>query len=276
MSDKKDKALVLPGGGVLGIAWETGLLAGLESQGVVVTDADYILGTSAGAVVAVQSQTTPMEKLYQDQVDGTGAYEPPITDVDVPHLLKEWKDVVENTADAVECRKIVGSWALEYDRVPEPERRVIIESRLPIHEWPEKLIGVTVIQADTGEFKVWDKFSGVSLVDAVAASCSVPHVWPAVTIDGKRYYDGGLRSNTNVDKAEGYAKVLEIRFMHLPDQPDVRDISGTTDVYKIEPDEASTKARGGNPMNPDLRSALAATGYEQGVRIADEVRAFWS
>lgn len=275
MSSKKGKALVLAGGGVLGIAWETGFLAGLESQGVVVTNADYILGTSAGAVVAVQSTATSMKKLYRDQVDGTGAYEPPITDVDVPKMLEEWRDIVENTPDAVECRKIVGSWALEKDRVPEPERLAIIKSRLPSHEWPEKLIGITVIQADTGEFKVWNKFSGVSLVDAVAASCSVPRVWPAVTIDGTRYYDGGLRSNTNTDMAEGYAKVLVLKVSDLPDQPDVRDISDASEVYTITLDEASARVRGENPMNPDLRSTVAKAGYAQGVRMADDVRAFW-
>ena len=45
------KALVLGGGGPVGIAWETGLLAGLADGGVDVSDADWILGTSAGSFV---------------------------------------------------------------------------------------------------------------------------------------------------------------------------------------------------------------------------------
>ena len=45
------KALVLGGGGPVGIAWETGLLAGLKDGGVDVSDADWILGTSAGSFV---------------------------------------------------------------------------------------------------------------------------------------------------------------------------------------------------------------------------------
>jgi predicted acylesterase/phospholipase RssA len=37
---------------------------------------------------------------------------------------------------------------------------------------------------------IMDRMSGVSLVDAVAASCAVPGIWPPVTIAGRRYMDG--------------------------------------------------------------------------------------
>ena len=45
------RALVLGGGGPVGIAWEIGLAAGLEQEGVRLADADFIVGTSAGSVV---------------------------------------------------------------------------------------------------------------------------------------------------------------------------------------------------------------------------------
>jgi NTE family protein len=48
------RALVLGGGGVAGIAWELGLLAGLADEGVDLTIADLIIGTSAGSAVAAQ------------------------------------------------------------------------------------------------------------------------------------------------------------------------------------------------------------------------------
>lgn len=48
------KALVLGGGGSVGTAWQTGLIAGWNRRGIVLTDADLILGTSAGAAVGVQ------------------------------------------------------------------------------------------------------------------------------------------------------------------------------------------------------------------------------
>ena len=48
------RALVLGGGGPVGIAWETGLIAGLADRGVKVQHADFILGTSAGSVIVSQ------------------------------------------------------------------------------------------------------------------------------------------------------------------------------------------------------------------------------
>ena len=49
-----DRALVLSGGGPVGIAWQSGLTVGLAEQGVQLRDADLIVGTSAGSVVGAQ------------------------------------------------------------------------------------------------------------------------------------------------------------------------------------------------------------------------------
>src|SRR3982074_2126812 len=43
------RGLVLGGGGVTGIAWETGLLAGLAQAGVDLVAADVVVGTSGGS-----------------------------------------------------------------------------------------------------------------------------------------------------------------------------------------------------------------------------------
>ncbi len=58
---------------------------------------------------------------------------------------------------------------------------------------------------------MFDRDSGVSLIDAVAASCAVPLVWPPMTIDGQRYIDGGVRSVANIDLAKGYERVVRHR-----------------------------------------------------------------
>ncbi|PVE58721.1 patatin-like phospholipase family protein [Microbacterium testaceum] len=275
MSENTDKALVLGGGGVVGIAWETGLLAGLASKGVdVVSTADLVVGSSAGATVAAQVFTTPLEKLYKDQIEGTGAPGPAI-DVDMGSLLGRIGQELSAEPDPVKARKSIGAMSLEKDRVPEAERRAIIEARLESHEWPEQLVRVTTIQADTGEFKVLDKNSGVNLVDAVAASCAIPVVWPAVTIGGNRFYDGSVRSGTNTDVAEGYGKVLVLEVMKLPENSDVKDIGDSSQVKTISLDETSKEAIGENPLDPDASPAAAKAGYDQGVRIADEVREFW-
>lgn len=48
------RALILAGGGILGIAWESGVLAGLEASGIDTQDWDLVVGTSAGAYVGAR------------------------------------------------------------------------------------------------------------------------------------------------------------------------------------------------------------------------------
>src|SRR5438045_1769616 len=52
--DAMTRALVLGGGGPVGIAWESGLLAGLAQAGVDLGKADFIMGTSAGSFVGAR------------------------------------------------------------------------------------------------------------------------------------------------------------------------------------------------------------------------------
>lgn len=45
---QQTKALVLGGGGIAGISWETGILVGLAHAGIDVRNADLFIGTSDG------------------------------------------------------------------------------------------------------------------------------------------------------------------------------------------------------------------------------------
>ena len=63
------RALVLGGGGVTGIAWETGLIAGLAGLDIDLAAADVIIGTSAGSVVGTDiASGQDFEALYQAQL----------------------------------------------------------------------------------------------------------------------------------------------------------------------------------------------------------------
>ncbi|WP_229373128.1 hypothetical protein [Umezawaea beigongshangensis] len=136
MTDEDAKALVLGGGGVAGIARETGILAGLADAGVDVTDADPVVGTSAGATVAAQvTSSKPLSALYDDQVNGTGAPEPAIHDVDPVALLAEVREMLGSGDDSQVVRRCVGAMSLAQDRVPVAERRALVEARLPDHGW---------------------------------------------------------------------------------------------------------------------------------------------
>jgi len=119
----------------------------------------------------------------------------------------------------------------------------------------------------------FDANSGVSLIDAVAASAAVPGVWPPVTIDGSRYMDGGIRSTDNADLAAGAERITVISPMGmdtaiptlLPLREAVAALSaGGASVTVLWPDQASVAAIGTNALDPATRTPAATAGRAQG------------
>ena len=70
-------------------------------------------------------------------------------------------------------------------------------------DWPKRF-ACTAVDATSGEFKVWREEDGVDLARAIASSCSVPGIYPAIAINDRMWMDGGMRSGTNVDVAAGH------------------------------------------------------------------------
>ena len=163
-----------------------------------------------------------------------------------------------------------------------PRRRAIIESRLPSRAWPERRLIVVGVDASTGEVCCFDRSSGVELVDAVAASCAVPGVWPPVTIEGRRYIDGGVRSTTNVDAARGMGRILvlapfpDIPGPWHPSLPDQLAALRPAQTHLILADGASLAGFGANPLDPATRAPSARAGRAQGRAAAAAVREFWT
>ncbi|MFI1364482.1 patatin-like phospholipase family protein [Streptomyces griseochromogenes] len=276
------EALVLGGGGVGGIAWTTGLLAGLADTGQDVTGADLLLGTSAGATVAAQlGSGLGLEDLYARQVDPALQAAEIMAEMDLEEFAAEIGAATGSAASVPELRRAVGRVALEARTVPETDRRAVIESRLPSHGWPDRALKVVAVDAESGEPSVFDRDSGVPLVDAVAASCAVPGVWPPVTIGGRRYVDGGVRSIANVDYAAGADRVLVIVPLGTTEpfpseQPLERAVEELrargAEVVVVGPDEASRAAIGDNALDPVTRRPAAEAGRAQG----RELRLPWS
>ena len=274
----KTRALVLGGGGLTGIAWETGILLGLERRGIHLRDADLMVGTSAGSAVAAQvAGPTPLEELYEAQIEGRVDELP--GKLGLFGLLKLIV-ALRGTKDDRKALAKVGSMALRARTVTEPVRRAVIEQRLPVQAWPETSLTIPAVNATTGAFTVFDTFSGVELTDAVAASCAVPMVWPPVTIGAQRYFDGGIRSVANVDLAAGNDRVVVIT-------PQTRGLrKGTTPAEQltttgasasviVAPDATTQSAMGKNSLDPKARAASAVAGLDQADRVADAVRAVW-
>jgi NTE family protein len=275
------KALVLGGGGVTGVAWEIGLLAGLAERGVHLSDADLVVGTSAGSVVGVDVRSgVGMDEIYQAQL------RPPTGEIKAKlgiAVVARYGRAMAFARDPLAARARIGALALRARTQPEASRRAVIESRLPIRAWPSGKLQVTAVDAGTGEFTVFDAASGAGLVDAVAASCAVPGVWPPVTIGGRRYVDGGMRSVANADLAAGYEQVVVIApltkgFGVMPSVgSQVRELTEQgADVMVIKPDNAALRAIGRNVLDPARRAASARAGYAQAAAEAQAVAALWS
>ncbi|MFF7235116.1 patatin-like phospholipase family protein [Streptomyces collinus] len=268
------EALVLGGGGVGGIAWLTGVLAGLAERGRDVTGAGLLLGTSAGATVAAQlGSGLGLEELYARQVDPALQSAEIMAEMDLEKFGAEFGAAAAAASSLPELRRAVGRMALAARTVTEAERLAVIESRLPSHSWPERALKVVAVDAGSGEARVFDRDSGVPLVDAVAASCAVPGVWPPVTVDGRRYVDGGVRSMANADYADGADRLVVLLPLGATDPfPTERPVervvaerrAAGAEVWVIEPDEASRAAIGDNALDPATRRPAAEAGRAQG------------
>jgi NTE family protein len=157
--------------------------------------------------------------------------------------------------------------------------------RLPSQAWPERSVLITAVDADTGEPVVFDRHSGVDLVDAVAASCAgggLPY-----RIGDHAYIDGGYRANAeNADLAAGCKRVLVLsplsgRTLHPQNwgtglAAQVGELrAGGSRVETVVPDDDSEHLFGANAMDVSLRPAAARAGADQGRALAEQVTDFW-
>ncbi|MGH3848606.1 MAG: patatin-like phospholipase family protein, partial [Pseudonocardiaceae bacterium] len=215
-----ERALVLGGGGSAGNAWEIGVIAGLFDAGLDVTEADLMIGTSAGSTVAAQISSAPPAELLaailaaapQPRTGPVGSDRGrvPIGPATNQNHMERLSAIIGAAEDAADMRRRMGAAALEADSAShssaQMQWRVTVAARLPSQLWPGRRMLITAVDAHTGEPVAFDRHSGVDLVDAVAASCSSGF---AYSIGDSRYIDGGYRSNAeNADLAAGYARVL--------------------------------------------------------------------
>ncbi len=282
------RALVLAGGGLAGIAWETGVLLGISDEapevGQALLGSDVLLGTSAGSAVAAQiSSGLRLDELFARQLAGEtheihpGVSVEAVTELFVNAML---------TPGATKAQKLqqIGAVALDVssraEAVPESVRRSVIAHRLPSHDWPQRILRITGIDIGTGELVVFDNESGVDLVDAVAASCAVPAAWPPVTIGDRRYMDGGVGSAVNMTAVRDCDTAVVL----VPSGEDARSPWGRPAAQEIDKfpgatlavfaDSESLAAFGPNSLDPACRMPSAEAGRIQGRREADRVAKF--
>ncbi|MFC8796622.1 patatin-like phospholipase family protein [Promicromonospora sp. NPDC057138] len=290
------RALVLGGGGSTGNAWLIGVVAGLFDAGLDVTGADLIIGTSAGSTAAAQITGASPARLLADIMSavlpqrsgpsGPGGGRGPV--VSAADRMRRTSEIIAAAQDPADMRRRMGAAALESDAGSDGSAqarwRDVVAARLPSPQWPRQRVLITAVDAETGEPVVFDRHSGVDLVDAIAASCANGFPYG---IGGSRYIDGGYRrSSENADLAAGYERVLVLsplggRTLHPPEwnmqlaaQADELRAGGSR-VETILPDDGAEHLFGANAMDLSLRAPAARAGHDQGAALAGQLAELW-
>lgn len=272
---------VFGGGGIAGVAWEAGIVLGLRRAGVDLSSADVIVGTSAGSIVGSHvAYGADLDALAVRQSSGTEApaAAPP---VDLDRILAALAPIYDPTLDPVEARRRVGTNAVTTRAGDEQAHIARIAALLPAREeWPQRRLLVTAVDTGTGELTVWQRDSGVPLEWAVASSCAVPGVYPPVTIGGRRYMDGGIRSVTNADLAAGASAVIVLDAVgHLTPRDALQAelaALGAASTFVITPDEDAAAVIGTNLLDAAVWAPVLEAGLAQAASCADAAGASWA
>jgi NTE family protein len=295
--------LVLGGGGVLGEAWMTGVLAGLEdAAGVDLRATESFVGTSAGAIVAARlaAGRSPRRPPAPPAVpppagDGGGRSARALLAAGVRGIAGAGWAATAPVASAAMTLGAPGGALVRsalLARAPAPARR--------LHRLHEEMSGlgarfdgrlrVCCVERDRGRRVVFGAPGAppASVADAVMASCSFPWSFAPVRIGDHEYVDGAVWSATNLDAAPGG------RGTQVVCLDPIAGLAGTSSrgvgalrgalrvatelelqalrrrgmrVRRLGPDGEMAAAMGADLMDPRPASDVLQGGYRQGLAL---------
>ncbi|MFZ3494723.1 patatin-like phospholipase family protein [Streptomyces sp. 5.8] len=275
-----ERALVLGGGGVIGGAWEIGMLAGLAEAGIDLARADTVIGTSAGSIIGARlASGVSAEELYEGQLDGAPVIDVKVTAGQTARFL--WAAL--GSRDPKRSVQRLGRAALSSRTVPESVVFAAVGRLLEgADAWPGADLRLTAVDARTGGLETFDAASGATLAEAVAASCAVPVVWPPVEVAGRRWMDGGSRSTANVHLAHGHGRIIALAPIPKAVGPHPNALAQGAEleaagarVAVLTPDRTARKAFGHNMLDQTRRAAAARAGRAQAAAWAPTVAGVW-
>jgi len=243
--ERSKVGLVLGAGGVLGAAWMTGALAGLQKQ-LAVADADLIVGTSAGSVLAAALRCrASMDEIVAWQCgDASGVLAASMALAAQDGPLPPWPQLrpgslpLARAALFLQVPPWVGAsgW-LPHGRGQHVALRSLVGALQARHRldaaraWADGRTWLAAMDYDTGRRVLFGRPGAprASLADAVVASCSIPGWYEPARIGDRRYVDGGVRSSTSLGALAG---------------TDVQEVYVLAPMASTEPD---------HPLQPHLR-----------------------
>jgi NTE family protein len=283
----KDVTLVCGGGGVWGVAWMTGIAIGLAEAGLDLREADSFIGTSAGSIIGTQlaSDLDP-QHLFARQTEPTK--QPHELSPDLSGMAGMMETMQRSFASPRERLRAWCDVAVRAQTVSPAERRASIAARLglPSEVWPARPLAISAVDVVSLDLVVFDTQSGISVIDAVAASCAVPGVWPPAPINGRRYIDGGVWGSTeNLQLAHGSSQVLilsPLGAMSASPMGVAERLSADIDqmralgaqVVMIAADNASRESMALGLLDPASRRPPAEADRRQAVRETATLAAF--
>lgn len=198
-------------GGVAGAAWQIATLEALEKElGWDARDADVLIGTSAGAVLAaLLGGGVPVAQLaacqrgeggehcvWNHDKDTGGAY-PPLPKLGFTGAKLLWKGLRGEVSSMSALCGVLPKGG--FDMTP---FRNLIDSAVPAGEWvPHSNTWIVTVDVESGQRVAFGREGAptVAMNDAVCASYGVPGWCPPVHIQGRQYIDGGVASPASAD-----------------------------------------------------------------------------
>lgn len=281
------QALVLGGGGVVGVAWETGIVAGLLDGGVDLRRADAIVGTSAGSIIGTRL-AAGLDLREPDE--GTVV---PIPAVDggpdmavLDQVFGRWT-AVEAVDEAF--LKEIGALAGQARTPTEDDWIARAGRRAGVADWPHDRLRLIAVDIDSGALGIHDRASGAPLHRAIAASSAIPGMFPPIAINGRRFMDGGVRSGTSADLLvpEAPERVIVIApicagtagFGALAERCLDREVEQLravgSAVTRIIPLADEKTAFGPDLMDSAYEQPAQEAGYARGLLLAGTLRETW-
>lgn len=295
--------LVLAGGGILGEAWMSALLAGLaEGEAFDPCACEHYIGTSAGSIVAaaLAGGVDPRTRL------GRLPEPPQDSEDDEATSLSGGERVLAALAGAGGAA--AGPFVSIALRTSAPggrlARRALL-ARVPVGrrslgglgsqvgglhaDWDGRL-AISAVEIESGRRVMFGTEGApeASVGQAVEASCSIPGVFRPVEIEGRRYVDGGAWSPTNMDTAE-VSRGSRVLCLNPTGslRPGARSVIGALGLVSrsmaaaeaatlrhrgarvavLAPDRDSRLAMGPSLMDSRPRQGVIAAGLEQGRRL---------
>ena len=295
----KERGIALGGGGVILIAWYAGYFNALKKNGVDLSNADVVVGTSAGSVFGSMLTAGHLWRI----VDEMNFFN------DFPKIFSELIPAVQFNASQqraiaaeVSARdaspaslQAIGRAAMAA-RNPDGEAKYykVLEKMMTTTKWPSPAMYTTANDCFTGERIVVSQSSGIPVNVACAASSSAPGQMGPTFLKDRLCMDGGIcQTSTHSDVIAGVKRALVfslgdgtpnelkqgLRLSSLPNtvnqEVQTLQANGTAArhiVVGVPPGVSKIE----NIMDPKWISAYLEFGQSRGAADTAMMKAFWS